>query len=119
MPRWECHPRWPRSSRTSASPAANQVIVRFTFGSEKAAWIHEVTEAFNADGVQTASGKRICVQAIPKGSGDSVYEVKDGEAGPHELHATSQVLVPQQSGDVIQAFIETYEQLGDPEGANL
>jgi Ca-activated chloride channel family protein len=48
------------------APAANQVIVRFTYGSEKAAWIHEVTEAFNQEGQKTTSGKRICVNAIPK-----------------------------------------------------
>ncbi|MCG6863782.1 MAG: substrate-binding and VWA domain-containing protein [Chromatiaceae bacterium] len=70
-------------------PATNQVIVRFTYGSEKAPWIHAVTETFNAEGVKTASGKRICVHAIPKGSGDSVNEIKMGQAGPQEVHATS------------------------------
>jgi Ca-activated chloride channel family protein len=67
----------------------DQVIVRFTYGSEKAAWIYEVTEAFNAEGFETASGKRICVHAIPKGSGDSVNQIKQGQAGPEEVHATS------------------------------
>ncbi|MCU0835349.1 MAG: VWA domain-containing protein [Chromatiaceae bacterium] len=70
-------------------PAKDQVQVRFTYGSEKAAWIHEVTDAFNREGVKTASGKRICVNAVPKGSGESVNEVKDGSAGPLEVHATS------------------------------
>lgn len=70
-------------------PAKDQVIVGFTYGSEKAAWIHEVTEAFNKEGAETATGKRICVHAIPKGSGDSVNEVKNGQAGPGEVHATS------------------------------
>jgi Ca-activated chloride channel family protein len=71
------------------SQAPGQVIVRFSYGSEKAGWIHEVTEAFNREGVKTASGRRICVHAIPKGSGDSVNEVKAGKAGPEEVHATS------------------------------
>jgi len=71
------------------TPARDQVIVRFTYGSEKADWIYEVTEAFNAEGMTTASGKRICVHAIPKGSGDSVNEIKNGTAGPDEVHATS------------------------------
>lgn len=70
-------------------PAADQVVVRFTYGSEKAAWIHEVTEAFNAEGFKTASGQRICVNAVPKGSGDSVNEIMNGQAGPDEVHATS------------------------------
>jgi len=71
------------------APAADQVIVRFTYGSEKAAWIHEVTETFNQRGVTTASGKRICVNAIPMGSGDSVNAIRNGQAGPDEVHATS------------------------------
>ncbi|MCF7996346.1 MAG: VWA domain-containing protein [Chromatiaceae bacterium] len=70
-------------------PAADQVVVRFTYGSEKVAWIYEVTEAFNAEGFKTASGQRICVHAIPKGSGDSVNEIMNGQAGPDEVHATS------------------------------
>ncbi len=36
-----------------------------------------------------------------------------------DLIKASQVLVPRQDGAVIQVLIETYEQLGDPEGANL
>jgi Ca-activated chloride channel family protein len=78
------------SKQPNLCPARDdQVVVRFTYGSEKAAWIHEVTDAFNAEGVETASGKRICVNAIPKGSGDSVNQIKQGTAGPDEVHATS------------------------------
>jgi hypothetical protein len=36
-----------------------------------------------------------------------------------DLIKASQVLVPQQDGAVIQALIETYGELGDPQGANL
>jgi hypothetical protein len=36
-----------------------------------------------------------------------------------DLIKASQVLVPQQDGAVIDALIETYGQLGDPEGTNL
>jgi Ca-activated chloride channel family protein len=71
------------------APAPNQVVVRFTYGSEKAAWIFAATETFNAESFETASGKRICINAIPKGSGDSVNEIKDGKAGSDEVHATS------------------------------
>ncbi len=73
----------------TCAPKADQVIVRFTYGSEKASWIEDVTTAFNQRGEATASGKTICVHAIPKGSGDSVNEIKDGQAGPGEVHATS------------------------------
>jgi hypothetical protein len=36
-----------------------------------------------------------------------------------DLIKASQVLVPQQDGAVIDALIETYSELGDPQGANL
>jgi hypothetical protein len=36
-----------------------------------------------------------------------------------DLIKASQVLVPRQDGAVIQALIETYTRLGDPQGANL
>lgn len=70
-------------------PASDQVVVRFTYGSEKAAWIRDVTASFNQSGEKTVSGKRICVNAIPAGSGDSVNEIAAGKAGPDEVHATS------------------------------
>jgi len=65
------------------------VTVRFSYGSEKKAWINEAVTAFNADDQRTASGKRICVEAIAMGSGDSVNAIMDGQAGPDEVHATS------------------------------
>ncbi len=71
------------------APAENQVVVRFTYGSEKESWIHEATQAFNGQGERTATGKTICVHAIPKGSGDAVNEIEGGQAGPSEVHATS------------------------------
>ena len=40
------------------APAANQVVVRFTYGSEKEAWIHEVTETFNRRGEGTSCAFR-------------------------------------------------------------
>ncbi len=73
----------------TCTPADDQVIVRFTYGSEKAGWIYDVTKELNAEGARTISGKRICVNAIPKGSGDSVNEINAGAAGPNEVHATS------------------------------
>lgn len=73
----------------TCEPRNGQVIVRFTYGSEKAAWIHEVTETFNQRQEKTASGKNICVNAIPMGSGDSVNAIRSGQAGPEEIHATS------------------------------
>jgi len=77
------------AKEVACAPQPNQVIVRFTYGSEKEAWIQEATGDFNRRGEKTASGKTICVHAIPKGSGESVNEIKAGPAGPDEVHATS------------------------------
>jgi hypothetical protein len=38
------------------------------YGSEKAPWIHEITDAFNRQGEKTASGKAICVHATSPAS---------------------------------------------------
>lgn len=65
------------------------MVVRFTYGSEKAGWIYDVTKDFNAQGVETTSGKRVCIHAMPNGSGGSVNEIKNAQAGPDEVHATS------------------------------
>jgi len=70
------------SAGNVCTPAANQVLGRFTYGSEKEPWIRDVTEAFNQRGEKTASGRVICVQAIPMGSGDSVKQIKQAAGLP-------------------------------------
>ncbi|QGU33278.1 VWA domain-containing protein [Thermochromatium tepidum] len=77
------------AAQTPCTPGPDSVLVRFTYGSEKEDWIREVTATFNQRGERTASGKRICVEAIAKGSGESINEIKQGRAGPAEVHATS------------------------------
>jgi hypothetical protein len=44
--------------------------------------------------------------------------VANNGLGP-DLIKASQILIPAQSGEVIQSLIQTYEELGDPQGANL
>jgi Ca-activated chloride channel homolog len=63
-------------------------VVRFTYGSEKESWIDAVTDGFNRQG-----------RPRPPESGSAsmpfrrdrarVNEIKDGRAGPDEVHATS------------------------------
>lgn len=81
------------ASRTDVlcSPNRSTVIVRFTYGSEKVAWIQERTNAFNADTSKTVGGKRICVEAFAKGSGDSTREIEEmkNPAPEREIHLTS------------------------------
>ena len=59
------------------------VDLLFTYGSEKKAWIADVTAAFNAAGVKTGGGKRVRVQAVPMGSGESVTEILEGRSQAH------------------------------------
>src|SRR5262249_49753001 len=53
----------------------DEVLLVFTYGSEKEGWIKEVTAAFNAEGRKVASGKTIRVDAVPMGSGELIDEV--------------------------------------------
>jgi Ca-activated chloride channel family protein len=84
MPGWAAQKRENR-----CAPQANEIVVRFTYGSEKENWIYPMTERFNQEGHKTTSGKKICINALPKGSGDSVNEIRNGQPGPTEVHATS------------------------------
>jgi Ca-activated chloride channel family protein len=62
-----------------ADEPGGPVELVFLYGSEKKDWINEVTKAFEA-GNPTVDGRPIRVQAVPKGSGDTIEEVlaKDG-----------------------------------------
>jgi len=76
------------SSAASSSDAAQQpagvsvdpnaLQLTFVYGSEKKAWITDVTDVFNSAGNKTADGKPIAVKAIPMGSGETVASVLDG-----------------------------------------
>jgi len=59
-------------------PGSDEIRLLFSYGSEKQKWIEDVTSAFNASGAKTAGGKRITVQAIPKGSGECVDDLISG-----------------------------------------
>ncbi len=63
-----------------ASPPPNEptVQIKFTYGSEKKAWISDVTSAFNAAANRMPDGKRIWVNSIPEGSGDCIDELISG-----------------------------------------
>lgn len=71
-------------SASQAPPGALEIV--FTYGSEKEEWIKDVTTAFNASGVKTASGKPIFVNAIAMGSGECIDEIL---AGRRQAHITS------------------------------
>ncbi len=69
----------------SAKPVddPNAVNVLFAYGSEKQAWVEEVTAGFNNAKVQLASGKTIHIQTQPMGSGELVEGLLDGSLQAH------------------------------------
>jgi Ca-activated chloride channel family protein len=71
----------------SIPPGTPRIDLTFTYGSEKEEWIKDVTAAFHADASRsTLGGKRIVVNAIPMGSGESIDEIVDGT---RQVHLTS------------------------------
>ncbi|HEX3126379.1 MAG TPA: VWA domain-containing protein [Thermoanaerobaculia bacterium] len=65
---------------------ATTVQLLFTYGSEKQAWIDDVTAAFNASGARTSNGKQIQVEAVAQGSGEAIDDLL---AGARQAHLTS------------------------------
>jgi Ca-activated chloride channel family protein len=79
----------PRPKADDAQPKAddpNVVELTFTYGSEKKSWIEDVTKEFNAAGKKLPGGRKIHVNAIPLGSGESIEEILEGR---RETHLTS------------------------------
>ena len=69
----------PAESPASESAApASALVLRMLYGSEKQAWLSEVTDAFNAAQIKAANGQTIFVEAIPLGSGESLEAIVNG-----------------------------------------
>jgi Ca-activated chloride channel family protein len=65
----------------AGAEGADVVTLVFTYGSEKEEWIKDLTAKFNADPAQTvAGGRRIRVEAVPLGSGESIEELLAGRS---------------------------------------
>ena len=75
----------------SAEPEVVKIL--FTYGSEKQAWIEELTARFNADAAQTVGGKRIVVEAVATGSGEVIEELIDERRKPHLISPASGVYI--------------------------
>ena len=63
------------------------------YGSEKEAWINDVTGPFNRAGHKTAGGKPIHVKAVPMGSGETVDEVLSGNLKAHLISPASEAFI--------------------------
>lgn len=71
----------PAGHESAAAPAApdpDALHLLFTYGSEKEAWIRDVTARFNAGGHKTAGGRTIQVEAVAQGSGESIDDLLSG-----------------------------------------
>jgi Ca-activated chloride channel family protein len=78
----------------SDGPPADAVVVRMLYGSEKEAWITDVTDTFNRQDNQTSSGQPIFVEAVPMGSAESLDAILSGEEQPAVWSPASGILVP-------------------------
>jgi Ca-activated chloride channel family protein len=81
------------SENFSAAPAPDEIRLLFSYGSEKQKWIEDVTAAFNQSGAKTAGGKRITVQAIPKGSGECIDDLVRGREHDDLISPASNIFI--------------------------
>jgi len=66
-----------------STPDSNVLQLTFTYGSEKQKWIEAATQAFHDTNPKLANGKKIRVEAIPLGSGESIEELLEGRRQAH------------------------------------
>ena len=81
------------SENFSTPPASDEVRLVFSYGSEKQKWIEDVTAAFNQSGARTSGGKRITVQAIPKGSGECIDDLVSGREHDDLISPASNIFI--------------------------
>lgn len=78
-----CERAAPEREQAATPQASPTIRLLFTYGSEKEAWLKEVTQAFNTEDHKIGSGDRIQVEAVPTGSGDCIDEILSGARQPH------------------------------------
>src|SRR6266404_9326494 len=83
----------PSNSRGEQTAPPGSLELVFTYGSEKEAWIKDVTTTFNGGGHRTAGGKKIFVKAVPMGSGETVDEVLSGRRQTHLISPASAAFI--------------------------
>ncbi len=75
-------------------PDDNALVIRMLYGSEKEAWINDVTATFNNEGNESTTGRPIFVDAVPIGSGESMDLILAGQERPAIWSPASSILVP-------------------------
>lgn len=79
---------------TGDAPPSNALTITMLYGSEKQAWMEDVTKQFNAQQVKSTSGRPIYVSATPLGSAESMEQILSGAAQPTIWSPASSVLIP-------------------------
>ncbi len=77
-----------------SAPPADALVVRMLYGSEKEAWIEDVTATFNDQQNESTEGRPIFVEAVPIGSAESLDLILNGEEQPAIWSPASSILVP-------------------------
>jgi Ca-activated chloride channel homolog len=88
-----CKKPAPPETSSAAAPAPDEIRLLFSYGSEKQKWIEDVTAAFNQSGAKTSGGKRITVQAIPKGSGECIDDLTSGREHDDLISPASNIFI--------------------------
>ncbi len=77
----------------TGTACAEDIELRFTYGSEKKEWVKVIVEAFNKAGYRTTSGKTIKIVAVPMGSGECISGLLDGTDQAHLISPASDAFI--------------------------
>ncbi len=83
----------PDSPPAPVEDDAGTLRLVFPYGSEKKAWLTDVTDAFNAQKLEASDGRTIFVDARPMGSGEQVTEILEGRLEAHLVSPASGLFI--------------------------
>lgn len=94
MPDMPSAPGAPSEGGGQAAPPSESLVLHMLYGSEKEAWINEVTATFNSQQNMSPNGRPIHVEAIPIGSLESMRAIINGDEQPAIWSPASSVIFP-------------------------
>lgn len=77
----------------TSPPATPSLEIVLTYGSEKEAWIQDVTQRFNQQQPHLSNQQTFKVTALPMGSGESINEILEGKRQPHLISPASNIFI--------------------------
>ncbi|MGJ8655772.1 MAG: extracellular solute-binding protein [Akkermansiaceae bacterium] len=81
------------STPTTPKDSKDQLVVTFTYGSEKEKWIDAATKTFNSQNHKASDGRTIIIHQIPMGSGECIREVQEGTRQTHIVSPASEAFI--------------------------